>query len=184
MIQLTKIDAARRQLQTAIRLFFMEVDPVSTHTLASAAQEILRGLLKAKGLASTSIKDSDLVPTDKRKLWFEAVNHEQNFLKHADRDPDGTLVYNPELLPYVLHDASSMYSALNDGVLVVEVAAFIMWFVVHYPELLIDDTGRRAAERLLDARTGGANDHQTFHRMLEDPDSLLRDMREFGFSTG
>jgi hypothetical protein len=184
LIELTKADAARRQLQTAIRLFFMEGDLVSVHTLASAAQEVLRDLLKAKGLPSPSIKDIDLIPEDKKKLWFQAVNHEQNFFKHADRDPDGILVYNPDLTPYVLYDASLLFSTLNKGVLVVDVAAFLVWFVVNFPELLANDKGAQAAKRLLEARTGGASDRLTFHRMLENPDQLLRDMREFGFSTG
>ena len=32
-IVVTKLDAARRQLRTAIRLWFQEADPVSIHTL-------------------------------------------------------------------------------------------------------------------------------------------------------
>ncbi len=45
----TKLDAARRQLHTAIRLFFANEDMVSVHTLTRASHEILRTLLSAKG---------------------------------------------------------------------------------------------------------------------------------------
>jgi hypothetical protein len=33
-IKISKLEAARRQLDTAIRLYFMESDSVSVHTLA------------------------------------------------------------------------------------------------------------------------------------------------------
>jgi hypothetical protein len=68
VIRLTKLDAARHQLKTAIRLFFEERDPVSIHALASAAQEVLRDLLRARGIPSPSIKDSDLIKPEYRKL--------------------------------------------------------------------------------------------------------------------
>jgi hypothetical protein len=46
-IKISKLDAARRQLDTAIRLYFMEGDPVSVHTLAAAAFEILKDLVRS-----------------------------------------------------------------------------------------------------------------------------------------
>jgi hypothetical protein len=36
-IRIGKLDAARRQLQAAIMLWFTEGDPVAIHTIASAA---------------------------------------------------------------------------------------------------------------------------------------------------
>ena len=49
---ITKIDATRRQLRTAIRLFCQDGDAVSIHTLASAAQGVLDALLKPNGKGS------------------------------------------------------------------------------------------------------------------------------------
>jgi hypothetical protein len=43
-IKITKLEAARRQLVTAIRIYFADGDPISTHTLAAAAFEILDDL--------------------------------------------------------------------------------------------------------------------------------------------
>jgi hypothetical protein len=45
-IEISKLDAAKRQLKTAINLYFSYGDPVSIHTLASAAREILYDLNK------------------------------------------------------------------------------------------------------------------------------------------
>jgi argininosuccinate synthase len=43
-IIVTKIEAARRQLNTAIELWFNDGDPVSIHTLASSAHQIIHDL--------------------------------------------------------------------------------------------------------------------------------------------
>ena len=40
-VTLSKLDVARRQLETAIRLYFYDGDFVSTHTLAAAACKVL-----------------------------------------------------------------------------------------------------------------------------------------------
>jgi hypothetical protein len=45
-LRLTKLDVARRQLQTAITLWFTDGDPVSIHTLAFAAYEIIHVISK------------------------------------------------------------------------------------------------------------------------------------------
>ena len=90
-LRLTKLDVARRQLRTAIVMFLGDQDPVSVHTLASAAQDVLRGMLKARGEQGSLIKATDLVKTEGLKLWHQLAHQEQNFFKHADRDPDGVL---------------------------------------------------------------------------------------------
>ena len=40
-IVIAKLDAAKRQLQTAIALFFDDGDPISIHTLACAAYDVI-----------------------------------------------------------------------------------------------------------------------------------------------
>jgi hypothetical protein len=45
----SKLDAARRQLETAVRLYFCEGDPVSMHTLTSAAYQVLSDINRAQG---------------------------------------------------------------------------------------------------------------------------------------
>ncbi len=77
---LSKIDAAQRQLDTAIELYLHEYDLLSVHTLAWAAFSILVSYDKATnagGVWAKQIRDN---PSENaRKL--------ANFLKHADRDP-------------------------------------------------------------------------------------------------
>lgn len=47
--RVAKLDAAKRQLETAIRLYFASADPVSIHTLTAAAYQLLLDLNKKAG---------------------------------------------------------------------------------------------------------------------------------------
>jgi hypothetical protein len=51
-IRIDKIEAARRQIDTAIELHFEGRDVVSTHTLVSAGGRILRDLCEQKNTAT------------------------------------------------------------------------------------------------------------------------------------
>jgi len=46
----TDIEAAERQLCVAIQLFFERRDLIAVHTLATAAQDVLRRLAKKQGI--------------------------------------------------------------------------------------------------------------------------------------
>ena len=52
-VTLSKLDVARRQLETAIRLYFYDGDFVSTHTLAAAACKVLNDLTTLSALYAT-----------------------------------------------------------------------------------------------------------------------------------
>jgi hypothetical protein len=54
-IKISKLDAARRQLDTAIELWFHDGDPISIHTLTSAAFEIIQDLNKKHGNLEVSL---------------------------------------------------------------------------------------------------------------------------------
>jgi hypothetical protein len=80
MAAISKIEAARRQLDTAIELYLHEYDMLSVHTLAWAAFSILVNYDEATNAGGVWAKHIRENPSDDtRKL--------ANFLKHADRDP-------------------------------------------------------------------------------------------------
>jgi hypothetical protein len=140
-VQVTKIAAAQRQLDAAIRMFFVREDELATHTVAAAAFQILRDLTKNRGghftakvfrqgiLNTAKLYVAGTLPPDKKaiidgsglmtiiaplmadiqeqgdrfdpkridvnvskqeehKLWLSQTTA---FLKHADRDADGSL---------------------------------------------------------------------------------------------
>jgi hypothetical protein len=105
---ITKIDAAERQLDTAIKLFFENIDRLSSYTLAAASQEITNDLCDKK---KSELFRSELerlgephkvrlsfrdeleirIKTEHHKEAFRLIKKNINFLKHADKDPNETI---------------------------------------------------------------------------------------------
>ena len=87
-IKISKLEAARKQVSSSIKLLLSDEDPVSAHTLAGAASVLLHDLVEKKEPNSSieTIASSELGVALKEMLnkWREP----QNFLKHADRDHD------------------------------------------------------------------------------------------------
>jgi hypothetical protein len=135
--RVTKLDAARRQLATAIRLLFDDGDRISIHTLAAASGEILRDLGRPKGLGSM-FKDSSLVKPEKQKEIRDIFSAAQNFFKHADRDPEAVHDFRPEVTPFHIFDAVELYSAVA-GTLFPEAEVFRIWLLVKYPQFTLGD---------------------------------------------
>jgi hypothetical protein len=132
--RISKLDAARRQLKTAVRMFFDDGDTVSVHTLAAAAHEILRDLQKVKG-GGVSLKDlMDLVVPERRSETRQRANAAENFFKHADRDPDEILDFKPLQTEFLLFDAFLLLERLTGRSLRAGMV-FGWWFLLRYPEL-------------------------------------------------
>lgn len=132
-MKISKADAAQRQLDTAIELYFAESDPVAIHTLAAAAYELIKALRGRKGLPD-EIADA-IIPgreAEFRRLWNQA----QNFFKHADRDGDALLEFDPAHTELRLYVASHYFGALAPRT--EAMLAFAVWYSMHNVELLLD----------------------------------------------
>src|ERR1017187_8231362 len=81
--RITKLDAARRQLDTAIKLFFDKEDSLSVHTLAYASFKILFDIYPLHKGDDFATKIDEMI----RVMGWQRFNDTANFLKHADRDP-------------------------------------------------------------------------------------------------
>jgi len=129
-IKLSKLEAARRQLESAITLYFNGGDPVSTHTLATACLEILCDLntfRKGSPLAS----DIDTIPPEHRQKVRVAFRKAQNFFKHADEDPNEVLDFNPESTTFFMVDAVEKFRELS-GENPPVIRVFALWCRVHW----------------------------------------------------
>jgi hypothetical protein len=135
-----KIDAARRQLKTAIRIYFSEGDPVATHTLAAATHQLLADLTKARG-STPMLTDSLLrmIRQDQVKQARDRFNAAANFFKHADRDPGDTHTFNPSQTEFILIDACYKYRELT-GEVVPVFAVYTGWFWLGPGAKLVDVT--------------------------------------------
>jgi len=132
-LELTKIEVARRQLETAVQLYFDDGDEISMHTLAAAGSEVLRGLCDARDGSVRTMRDwaLDHVEPEHRKQFASELAASQNFFKHADRDPDGVLVFGSNEVQARLLDACAVYrkiAAQGSAVLqAYEIYAAITW---------------------------------------------------------
>jgi hypothetical protein len=135
VVKIEKLEVAKRNLAAAIRLFFERGDAVAVHTLASAAQGVIRDIARARELEHTSVlHDNPMVSADERKDWVNAINAPRNFFKHADKDADGLLEFNEKSNEQVLLDAALVLTQLEDEPLR-EASVFLAWCTTAHPEL-------------------------------------------------
>ena len=131
---LTKLEAADRQLNQAIRLFFERGDMLAVHTLTGTTFQLFADLGKTSGLVSR-FRSDELIRPDRMRDWVNALNSTQNFLKHADRDADQKHSYVEEgtiLFLYEAVELAQRVSPTTGG----ERLAFQLWFVFSYPEMI------------------------------------------------
>src|ERR1039457_5578040 len=130
-VMITKTDAAERQLNTAIRLFFENRDHLSSYALAAASREVTDGLIKRR-LSELYQRElarlgdplkvrlsyrEELKVLIKRECYedFWTLDHKwQNFLKHANQDPDAEIEpFTTKLLALVILTAMKNYFLLT-----------------------------------------------------------------------
>jgi hypothetical protein len=136
--KVSKLDAAKRQLETVIRLYFAEGDPVSIHTLTAAAYNILRDVTEQKGAEPMLIKGLllDHVKPEHHQAVIRKMNEAENFFKHADRDHEATLDFNPDMAELLILDACFQYSKLS-GEEPPLLKIFRTWFTSIHPNMYI-----------------------------------------------
>ncbi len=131
-----KLEAARRQLDCAIRLTAAVDDELAVHTLAMASFGILNDL--AKETINYDVKF---------KPHFTAIGWRQltktaNFLKHANHDPDAILApLDPHDNYFRIGFCVLLYRSLK-GTITPLMAAFHCWMIIRCPDefQIVEDT--------------------------------------------
>jgi hypothetical protein len=135
-IEVDKLDAARRQMETAITMFFNDGDVVSQHTLVMAAHGIVYDLASLQGIRG-SIKDSPLIPPEARRGFINALHVPQNFFKHADEDSGTKIRFRYNGTHFLLFDAVRLFGLLTGGDGITHpMQVFLVWFQLNYPDLM------------------------------------------------
>ena len=150
-IKISKLDAARRQLDCAIELWFRSGDPVSIQALIYNAHQIIQDVNEKRGneqqgtvlgMVQRHVKPEHV--EEVVKLWKKPMN----FVKHADRDPDGILEFNPDLaeieMVLCLVGLGLLGEQPSDVMRVLR-----LWHCLHKPELILD--GANPVVRSFDA---------------------------------
>lgn len=137
-MKITKLEAAIRQLKEVIMMHFERKDPVAIHTVASAASMILFNLAEYKKVESI-IRNSTLLKPEMKKEWNAALNKPQNFFKHADKDPDGEIEFDPYLTELFILESCLTAEQLM-GKPMIETTIYIIWFALKYPTKIFKDS--------------------------------------------
>lgn len=124
-LEVTKLDAARRQLETSIWLLFEGRDAVSVRTLAHAAFGILKDVSNHRNERSV-LDAANEIAASSPGFW-NGFNRVGNFLKHADKDPTGVLSGVPEEENEALISiAIELYRNLG-CIVTPEIESFYLW---------------------------------------------------------
>ena len=151
VLKISKLEAARRQLETAVRLYFSEGDPVSIHTLTAAAYNVIRDINKKNGGKPMFAKDA-FAATDtpeQKKKFLKRINSMENFCKHADNDPDSILNFAPDITDMLIFEACDKYRELTHEVVPL-FQVMVNWFLAQHPDLfnLPPETAKDFDERM------------------------------------
>jgi hypothetical protein len=150
---ITKTDAAERQLNTAIRLFFENRDHLSSYALAVASREVTDDVIQSRyselyQRELARLGDPQRVRLsyrDEMKLHIKPEFYRgfltldrkwQNFLKHADRDPVAEIEpVKTRLLAMAIVSAVKNYALLTQH-WTAEMATFFAWLAIAEPQLI------------------------------------------------
>jgi 5-methylthioribose kinase len=147
-IRISKLEAARRQLRTAITLWFTGGEPVAVHTLAFAAYEILHHLSEKRDPTRRDLLfDTATVKDEYRKEWNQLVRKEANFFKHADRDGDSIIEFNPQITEYFILFAIAARELCGEA-RTDEESIFSWWLRVNRSEMLSDKGSELLAKQM------------------------------------
>lgn len=140
---ITKLDAAEAQLNTAIRLFFENRDHLSSYALTVASREITDDLVEKKSSELFNSEQARLGdPTKVRLSLREELRKNsmrfsrkwQNFLKHANQDPEREMnELPPQELALNIMFACWNYRLLQNRI-TSEMTKFAIWFYSAHPE--------------------------------------------------
>jgi hypothetical protein len=90
-MEVTKLDAAKSQVATAIWLYFEDRDPISVHTLVHAACEIIDRLCEAQGTPGMRALMMAANKPEHQKRIADKINEatpSRQFLKAKALDPE------------------------------------------------------------------------------------------------
>ena len=139
ILKLTKLDAARRQLQTAIILWFTNGDSVSIHTLAAAAYQVIYTATKKRAPDRPALLfDSQLLTGVRRQAFNSTMKSFASFFKHADLDTDTILYFNPTISEKLIF-YSIAWIMTPDNIPNLFESAFMTYLQFHKPHYLSDE---------------------------------------------
>lgn len=148
LIEIGKLDAAEQQLKTATRLWFYDIEPISAHSLAFAAYEVIHAVSKALNPNRPELLlDSSLINPVFRVAVNRRFKKAANFFKHADNDPHDKIDFMQGLTWCFIY--YSIYGLqLSGRELIDEFVLFQNWVAFNFPDKLTEESRRHYLDGL------------------------------------
>lgn len=146
--QVSKLEAAHRQLNLAIRMLFADADAVAVHTLVGAASIIFTDLVEQLAPEKSWDKQAQEANELTASQYFQVMRKAQNFFKHAREDRDATIELDPNDT-----DALAFWAVMNASELSpmsIEAQVFQLWYIAsHSPIEDVSQTPLKEAIQLV-----------------------------------
>ncbi len=132
---LTKLEAAKRQLDTAIYLYFNNLDSVSTYALTAAAIDVLKDIAKSKNIQTALEEFKNVIKPEYHDYFLDLINKPKLFFKHADQDPEGKLKFYPRSSEALMFIAIIAYVQIS-GNSTQDMEVYCIWDITRNPDLI------------------------------------------------
>lgn len=131
-IKVSKLDAARRQLDGAIQLWFHEGDVVAIHALACAAHQVIQDIAEQKGARAYHLDDliKQVVEPQHQDEARQNLRKPMMFIKHADRDPHAVLELDSAISDFFIMLAICCLRDIGESVSDIQ-RAFVIYNDIH-----------------------------------------------------
>ena len=143
IVAVKKLESAKRQLHTAIQLWFADADQVSVHTLACAAHQIVHDINTAKE-GDELLLDSLSIRDEFRKEYVREMKKAMNFFKHADKDPNpiGVVEFSPPITELFILFAILGLQRFGER-FTETTSAFLLFYAIKNPRLVTKEFSDR-----------------------------------------
>lgn len=119
-LRMSREQICETEINSAIRLFLFDEDPISAHVLASAATEIMSALSKGQGGVGLNhvramLKGAGVNDSLQEEL-FHSLNHSYNFAKHSSADMSVENSFPVDHIVMTIWTAVHSYKVLFDNI--------------------------------------------------------------------
>lgn len=178
ILNVGKIEVAKRQLEAALREWFADGDDIAIATLVFPAHQIVADLCAHKGEQSYSLRElfKHAGYEDQFCAWMDTLARQPvNFVKHADRDAESRLNIDTEFMSKIMLLAIDGLQCLGELPSRTQIA-FRYWMAQSYPDVIRTDGPAQPVE--IKARSRHEF-HQTVLKMLENRRAELTGLIEW-----
>ena len=138
LTRLNKLEAAGREIDTAIRLTFAGEDPVSIHAIAAEAHRIIQDYYRSRNEAALYLRLGDWIAPGHEARFWRYFNASAEFLKQGAWDPTALFDLDDDTNDFMIVFASRWYHKVGQTVSR-EMRVFATWYVACNPGILRPD---------------------------------------------